>query len=125
MGVIRAGQAIDRVLPDRELLVVADEYGVTSPMLLYYSHADGWSFDVTDLSPQMIARLHDRGARYFATTVWGRIERDRPIVAQYLDQFEAVPLGRVPGGTRLVDLSRPAGSQDEGGAGVASESTVR
>ena len=111
-GVIRAGQAIDRVLPAGELLVVADEFGVTSPMLLYFSHADGWSFDVTDLSPQMIARLHDKGARYFATTIWPRIESQRPMVAAYLDEFESVPLGRVPGGTRLVDLSRPKGMDE-------------
>jgi hypothetical protein len=72
----------------------------------------------------MIARLHDGGARYFATTIWGRIERDRPLVAQYLDQFEPVPLGRVPGGTRLVDLSRPVGSQEQDATATA-ESTRR
>lgn len=123
-SVVRAGQAIDRVLTPGDLMVVADEFGVTSPMLLYFSHAEGWSFDVTDLSPPMIGRLHDKGARYFGTTIWPQIEAGRPLVAEYLDAFETVPLGRVPAGTRLIDLSRPKGMSDDD-ATVSSGDTKR
>jgi len=47
---LQAGQAIDAVTADNDLAVVVDSYGIMSPILLYFAHLKGWSFDPGDLS---------------------------------------------------------------------------
>ena len=46
---LQAGQAIDAVTADNDLAVVVDNYGIMSPILLYFAHLKGWSFDPGDL----------------------------------------------------------------------------
>ena len=58
---LQAGQAVERVVPGDALAIVADDYGVTSPLLLYFAHRKGWSFDVEDLHPQVIDGLKRQG----------------------------------------------------------------
>jgi 4-amino-4-deoxy-L-arabinose transferase-like glycosyltransferase len=55
MRMLRAGEAVDRAVrgPDA-LLVVVDDYGVTSPVLLYFANRRGWSFGRKDLSPSTV-----------------------------------------------------------------------
>ena len=44
------------------------EGGANSPMMLYYAHRTGWSFDVHSISVEVIEHLvRTRGARYFVT----------------------------------------------------------
>ena len=103
--VLQAGQAVEGVVPRNALTIVADDYGVTSPLLLYFAHRKGWSFDVEDLQPPVIDGLKRRGARFFASTVWSRIERERPDTAAYLRLYPRVDLRDEPRDTVVFDLS--------------------
>lgn len=99
------GAALGSVTGHRGLAVVVDDYGINSPMLLYFAHMRGWSFDVGDLSPRLIdslARHYD--ARYFATTVWPEIAARKPDVVEYLRTRRAIPLANAPAGMAVFDL---------------------
>jgi hypothetical protein len=85
-------------------MVVIDDYGATSPLLLYFAHRKGWSFDVEDVFPQVIDGLKRQGAKYFVTTAWSRVERERPDTATYLRQHRQVPLQGEPRDTVVFDL---------------------
>jgi len=103
--VLQAGQAVERVVPGDALAIVADDYGVTSPLLLYFAHRKGWSFDVEDLHPQVIEGLKRRGARFFVSTVWSRLEQERPETAGYLRLYRKVDLHDAPRDTVVFDIS--------------------
>lgn len=101
----RAGEAIDRAVADSDaLLVVVDDYGVTSPVLLYLANKRGWSFGPADLAPPTVDWLRRLGAGYFATTEWNRLERRNPVLASYLSRHRRVPLEGEPAQTVLIDL---------------------
>jgi 4-amino-4-deoxy-L-arabinose transferase-like glycosyltransferase len=106
--VLLAGAAVERVVPPDALVVVADDYGVTSPLLLHFAHRKGWSFDVDNLQPAVIDGLRRFGARYFVTTVWSRIEQERPDAAAYLQYFRRVKVENAPGDTAVFELARTA-----------------
>ena len=55
------------ITEDNDLAIVVDDYGIMSPILLYFAHLKGWSFEPTDLSPPVIDNLRRLGARYFVT----------------------------------------------------------
>ena len=99
-----AGRAVDNRTGDGTLTIVVDDYGVTSPLLLYYARLKGWSFDPGDLSPALIERLRERGARYFVTTQWSQIRERAPDAAAVLEGYAEVPLDRPPGDTVMLDL---------------------
>jgi 4-amino-4-deoxy-L-arabinose transferase-like glycosyltransferase len=105
---IRAGAAIDQVTPKDATLIVV-EFGVSdnaanAPMLLYHARRRGWSFDLRGLTITAVEELRRRGAQYFATTVYPELQQTQPGFAQYLSQFEMVPLGDAPRDTRLFRL---------------------
>jgi len=100
----RAGKAIDVITADNDLAIVVDDYGIMSPILLYFAHLKGWSFEPTDVSPAVIDNLHRRGARYFVTTRWRELKRDKPETAAFLDTYQDVSITGLPADTRLVDL---------------------
>jgi hypothetical protein len=104
--VVQAGQAVAEVVPEDALLIVADDYGSTSPLLLYFAHRKGWSFDVENLFPQMIDGLKQKGARYFVSTVWSRVQHERPDAAAYLQFFRKVDLHGEPPDTVVFELVR-------------------
>ncbi len=54
------------------MIVVVDDYGVNSPMLLYFAHAKGWSFDADTVTAHVVRTLEPQGARYFAIDESGR-----------------------------------------------------
>ena len=99
-----AGRMTGNVVPADALVVVVDDHGVTSPLLLYFAHRKGWSLGVENLYPQVIDGLRRQGARYFATTVWPQIERERPDTAYYLRRFSQVPLQGEPEGMAIFEL---------------------
>jgi Dolichyl-phosphate-mannose-protein mannosyltransferase len=101
-----AGGAIDAKTDDNTLVVMVDDYGIMSPMVLYFAHLKGWSFEPTDLSPRLIDHLKTLGADYFATTRWNEITRVRPDVAEHLSRHETVSLDGAPHDTRLINLRR-------------------
>jgi hypothetical protein len=77
---IEAGRAIEQVVPPSSLLVTVEyeEYGNNSPILLYWAHRRGWSFDKTSITPQVIELLRGTyGARYFVTTIWPSLSAGR------------------------------------------------
>jgi 4-amino-4-deoxy-L-arabinose transferase-like glycosyltransferase len=103
---LQAGQAIDAVTGDNDLAVVVDDYGIMSPILLYFAHLKGWSFDPGDVSPEVVDNLRRLGARYFVTTQWSGFSRARPDAASFLEHFELVTVPGAPGDTVVRDLRR-------------------
>jgi hypothetical protein len=104
---LEAGQAIDRAAADRRaLLVVVDDYGVTSPVLLYLAERRGWSFGPGDLTPATVEWLRRLGAGYFAATRWNDLSARNPELASYLERYPRVPLSGEPPQTVLFDLRR-------------------
>ena len=102
---LQAGQAVARVVPDDALAIVVDDYGATSPLLLYFAHRKGWSFDPEDVHPQVIEGLKRKGARFFVSTVWSRIEQERPETAAYLRLYRQSDLHDAPRDTVVFDLT--------------------
>lgn len=101
---LAAGQVVDAATDDGSLAVVVDDYGITSPMLFYFSRLKGWSFDVGDLSAPLVDRLRRSGARYFATTRWSSVEAQKPEVVEYLRRYQEIPLENAPRGVRVFRL---------------------
>ncbi len=104
-----AGHAL-RGATDPAGLVVTVEYidgGANSPMLLYFAHRQGWSFDVRSITAPEVEFLRARhGARYFATADWDDLTAGKPDVAALLtDRFKQIPLPEELRGVRLFDLS--------------------
>ena len=100
----RAGAAIDVAIDDADaLLVVVDDYGVTSPVLLYMARMRGWSFGPADLKPSTVEWLRRIGADYFATTEWNRLADRNPDLVAYLTRYRRLPLPGQPR-TVLIDL---------------------
>jgi 4-amino-4-deoxy-L-arabinose transferase-like glycosyltransferase len=112
---LQAGQAMGRVVPEDATSIVVDDYGITSPMLLYFAHRKGWSFGPDDLYPQVLDGLRHRGARYFVTTAWSDIERIQPDAAIYLKMFPRVVLPPdAPGNMMAFDIgAEPSGKNAE------------
>jgi Dolichyl-phosphate-mannose-protein mannosyltransferase len=101
---LRAGQAIAAAAEDGALIVVVDDYGVNSPMLLYFAHARGWSLDADTARADAVRGLTSKGARYFATTRLSEVVRRQPDLALYLGSKRRVPLNQAPANTALFDL---------------------
>ncbi len=101
---LTAGQAIAAAADDGALMVVVDDYGVNSPMLLYFAHARGWSFDADTARADAVRGLTSRGARYFATTRLSEVVRRQADLAMYLGTKRRVPLSGAPPNTALFDL---------------------
>jgi hypothetical protein len=102
----RAGQEINGATADNSLMVVVDDYGVNSPMLLYFAHARGWSLDADTATAQVVDNLRaTKGARYFATTRLAEVRRRQPDLALLLDSRRPIPLNGAPAGTALFDLT--------------------
>lgn len=100
----QAGRVIDAATEDNSVAVVVDDYGIMSPILLYFAHLKGWSFEPTDVSPYVIDNLRRLGARYFVTTRWSEFKSVRPDSAAFLEMYEDVAIDGAPGNTRLIDL---------------------
>ena len=103
---LQAGQAIDAVTSDNDLAVVVDDYGIMSPILLYFAHLKGWSFDPGDISPEVVDNLRRLGARYFVTTQWSNLARVRPDATSFLERYEVVTVPGAPADTVVRDLRR-------------------
>jgi len=104
---INAGRVMQSAIPEDGLIVTVEyeEYGNNSPILLYWSHRRGWSFDKTSITPQVIELLRkDFGARYFATTIWPVLAGTRPDVIEYLQTKKQVPMPGAPRDTRVFEL---------------------
>ncbi len=101
---LRAGQAIAQAADDGALIVAVDDYGVNSPMLLYFAHARGWSLDAETARADAVRGLTSRGARYFATTRLSDVVRRQPDLALYLSSKRRVTLNGAPANTALFDL---------------------
>lgn len=112
-----AGAAIEAATPPGSLFVIVeyDRYGTNSPMLLYYAHRRGWSFDATAIRSFTIDYLRDRkGACFLATSGWHLIENQQPDTARYIvDSFREIPLDGTYRDYRLFDLACSADSRRE------------
>jgi len=103
-----AAQAIDAAADNNGLMVVVDDYGVNSPMLLYFAHARGWSLDADTATVHVVDGLNvTKRARYFATTRWTEVARKQPELAMYLESRRKLPLNGVSANTALFDLTQP------------------
>jgi predicted membrane-bound dolichyl-phosphate-mannose-protein mannosyltransferase/uncharacterized membrane protein YhdT len=102
-----AAQAIDGATDNSGLMVVVDDYGVNSPMLLYFAHARGWSLDADTATVHVVSGLRlSKGARYFATTRWAEVQRKQPDLAMFLESRRGLPLNNAPPNTVLFDLTQ-------------------
>jgi len=105
---IDAGRVMQSAIPEDGLIVTVEyeEYGNNSPILLYWAHRRGWSFDKTSITPQVIELLRkDFGARYFATTIWPVLAGTRPDVVEYLRTKKQVTMPGAPRDTRVFELN--------------------
>jgi hypothetical protein len=105
---IDAGRVMQSAIPEDGLIVTVEyeEYGNNSPILLYWAHRRGWSFDKTSITPQVMELLRkDFGARYFATTIWPVLEGTRPDVVEYLRTKKQVTMPGAPRDTRVFELN--------------------
>ena len=105
----QAGRIVDQATADNSVAVVVDDYGIMSPIFLYFAHLKGWSFEPTDVSPSVVQNLRQLGARYFVTTRWQEFQNARPETASFLELYQDVPIGGAPAGTRLIDLRQRKG----------------
>jgi hypothetical protein len=106
-GLIDAGSAIAARTPAGALVATVEyeRHGSNSPMLLYFAHRKGWSFDQVSISPSVIEYLRaSRGVCYVAVADWPSLEAARPDVVEYLRPFARVDLPGAPGVYQLVDL---------------------
>ena len=108
MRTAQAGGAVDNATDDGELIVVVDDYGVNSPMLLYYAHARGWSLDARTITAPVLLGLQYQGARYFATTRWSEVQREQPDLVTYLATKQRLPLPGAPPDMALFDVGAMA-----------------
>lgn len=111
MTTIRAGHALSRMVDPNGLVVTVEyeRFGNNSPILLYWMHRRGWSFDLAAMTPHVLQLMQEEyGARYFASTIWPSVEKAHPVVAAYLRTRKEVPLADAPNGTVLFDLTEPA-----------------
>ena len=104
LRMLRAGQRARAVTGARDLLVVVDDYGVNSPMLLYYAHRKGWSFDADTATAHTVRGLASKGAAFFVTTRWSHIRRQQPDLVLYLESRRQVPLRNPPADMAVFDL---------------------
>lgn len=107
---IHFGNVIQGLVPPDALIVTVDyeRGGTNSPMLLFFSRRQGWSFDLYSISPAVIEHLRVHyGAQFFATAIGREIGRERMAVLDYLAQFETVPTPPQADQLLLVDLRRP------------------
>jgi len=106
---IHFGNVVQGLVPP-DALVVSVDYdrgGANSPMLLFFSRRQGWSFDLHTISPSVIENLRVHyGAQFFATAIAQDIGRERIAVLDYLAQFETVPTPPQADQLLLVDLRR-------------------
>jgi 4-amino-4-deoxy-L-arabinose transferase-like glycosyltransferase len=105
--ILNSGWAIDELTPKNALLVTTEyeRYGSNSPMLLYFSHRRGWSFDAAAITPEVIEHLkRTRGACYFATSMWSTLTRLQPRVDEYLKGQTRIPLPHTHWEFQLFEL---------------------
>ena len=120
-GLIDAGTAIAARTPPTALLATVEyeRYGSNSPMLLYFAHRKGWSFDQVSISPGVIEYLRtSHGVCFVAVGDWPSLETARADVIEYLRPFPHVDLPDTHGVYQLVDLGCGAGSQGDGSRGA-------
>ncbi len=125
-GLIDAGAAIAARTPVDALVATVEyeRYGSNSPMLLYFAHRKGWSFDQVSISPDVIEYLRaSRRVCYVAVGDWPSLDAARPDVIEYLRPFPHVDLPYTHGAYQLVDLGCHAGRQG-GSAGAAGQAML-
>ncbi len=102
------GRAIEQAVAPEALVVAVEsqKFGNNSPILLYWAHRRGWSFDFESITPHVVERLRTRfGAQYFATTMWSELAATHPVLADYLRTRKQVPLPGDPPNAALFDLT--------------------
>ena len=95
VSTISAGRALEARVPEGDTIITVEweRYGGNSPILLFWAHRKGWSFDVESITPHVVQRLRrQERANYFATTMWSVIEEKNPVLADYLRAQERIPV---------------------------------
>ena len=106
---VRTGEAVRGATAPAALIVTVEylDGGANSPMLLYFAHRQGWSFDVRSITAPEVEFLRTRHhARYFATADWDDLAAGKPDVAAFLTgTFKQIPMPEGLAGARLFDLA--------------------
>ena len=106
---IAHGSYLQSVVPPDALIITVDYdmEGANSPMLVYYARRQGWSFDISTISPKVIENLRTfYGAKYFASSIGARLLEKRPDVEYYLKGFERISTPYEVNDLLLVDLGK-------------------
>jgi 4-amino-4-deoxy-L-arabinose transferase-like glycosyltransferase len=103
LGLVDAGRAIDAATPREALFVTVeyDRFGTNSPMLLYYAHRKGWSFDATAMRVVTVQYLQQWGACYVATSHWSMLDAE---TTAYLLTLREIALPKTHREYRLFEL---------------------
>ena len=105
------GNFVQSVVPPDALIITVDyeQYGVNSPMLVYYARRQGWSFDGATISPRVIENLRTRyGVTFLFSSMGSKLLEPRDELRHYLEGFEPVPLPEgLQGRLVAVDLRKP------------------
>jgi hypothetical protein len=114
-ALVDAGWAIDQTTPTDALIVTVEyeRYGSNSPMLLYFAHRRGWSFDATAISPMVVEYLAGKhGACHVAVADWPVLEAMRPDMTAWLAMLRPIELPYTHSRFRLFAL--PCGANPPG-----------
>lgn len=108
---IDQGNFIQSVVPPDALIITVDynQFGVNSPMLVYFARRQGWTFDQASISPDVIENLRKRyGVQFFFSSMGDGLLQGRDDLRFYLEGFERVPLPPgLQGRLVAVDLRKP------------------
>lgn len=107
VALVDAGWAIDHVTPTHALVVTVEyeQHGSNSPMLLYFAHRRGWSFDATSISQPVVEYVRDRyGACHLAVADWPTFASKRPDLAAWLVTLTSIELPYTSDRYRLFGL---------------------
>jgi 4-amino-4-deoxy-L-arabinose transferase-like glycosyltransferase len=102
------GNFLQTVIPPDAMVMTVDydNSGVNSPMLLYHARRQGWSFDVSTTSPEIIEHLRKtQGLQFFVTPIRAEVE-SKPRVVDYLGQFTTIAVPQDYRGLWVVDLRK-------------------
>jgi 4-amino-4-deoxy-L-arabinose transferase-like glycosyltransferase len=104
------GSYLQSIMPPDALMITVDynRAGANSPMLVYYARRQGWSFDITTVSPKVIEHLRTwYGAKYLVSSTGQELLAQREDVRHYVQGFERLVAPPGMGELLVIDLQKP------------------
>jgi 4-amino-4-deoxy-L-arabinose transferase-like glycosyltransferase len=102
------GNLVQSMIPPDAMVMTVDydRGGVNSPMLLYHARRQGWSFDISTVSPEIIENLRTHyGLQFFVTSIRPELQANHRVV-DYLGQFQTLAVPEEHAWLWVVDLRK-------------------